>query len=131
MVSSIRPFLMFQGQAEEALRFYVELFPDSAATEIVRYGPEGPGPEGSVLQAKFTLCGQAVMCIDSPTPHAFAFTPSFSFFVECSSDEEMRRLGEALSQDGKTYMPMDNYGFSRLFTWVGDRFGVSWQLNLA
>lgn len=131
MVSSIRPFLMFQGKAEEALRFYVELFPNSKATEIVRYGPEGPGAEGSVLQAKFTLAGQAVTCIDSPVAHPFDFTPSFSFFVECSTEDELRRFTLALSEGGKTYMPLDNYGFSRLFAWVGDRFGVSWQLNLA
>ena len=70
------------------------------------------------------------MCIDSPAKHAFTFTPSHSFFVECESDAEIERLAAALGAEGKVLMPLDNYGFSRRFSWVSDRFGVSWQLNL-
>jgi predicted 3-demethylubiquinone-9 3-methyltransferase (glyoxalase superfamily) len=70
------------------------------------------------------------MCIDSPMHHNFTFTPAFSFFMDCESEEEVRRLSAALSEGGNVLMPLDNYGFSRLFTWVSDRFGVSWQLNL-
>jgi predicted 3-demethylubiquinone-9 3-methyltransferase (glyoxalase superfamily) len=62
--------------------------------------------------------------------HAFTFTPASSMFVECQSEEELRSLAGALDEDGKVLMGIDNYGFSRLFTWVQDRFGVSWQLNL-
>jgi predicted 3-demethylubiquinone-9 3-methyltransferase (glyoxalase superfamily) len=62
--------------------------------------------------------------------HAFTFTPAFSFFVDCESEEELKRLYAALSADGATLMPLGNYGFSRQFAWVNDRFGVSWQLNL-
>jgi predicted 3-demethylubiquinone-9 3-methyltransferase (glyoxalase superfamily) len=51
-------------------------------------------------------------------------------FVECESEEELRSFAGSLDEDGKVLMGIDNYGFSRLFTWVQDRFGVSWQLNL-
>lgn len=78
----------------------------------------------------FSLAGQNVMCIDSPAKHAFTFTPAFSFFVDCASEDEVRRYAAALGEGGQTFMPLGNYGFSQLFTWVGDRFGVSWQLNL-
>ena len=44
--------------------------------------------------------------------------------------EVSRFLAKELAQDGQVLMGLDNYGFSRLFTWVNDRFGVSWQLNL-
>jgi predicted 3-demethylubiquinone-9 3-methyltransferase (glyoxalase superfamily) len=128
---TVTPFLMFQGNAEAAMNFYVSLFPGSAVTDIERYGAEGPGAEGSVLRARFAIDGQRVMCIDSPTKHEFAFTPAFSFFVECESEEHLRRLFDALSDGGATFMPLGSYGFSRLFGWVQDRFGVSWQLNLA
>jgi predicted 3-demethylubiquinone-9 3-methyltransferase (glyoxalase superfamily) len=70
------------------------------------------------------------MFIDSPAKHAFTFTPSFSFFVETESEDELRRLAAALGEGGSVMMPLGDYGFSRLFTWVSDRFGVSWQLNL-
>jgi predicted 3-demethylubiquinone-9 3-methyltransferase (glyoxalase superfamily) len=62
--------------------------------------------------------------------HDFDFTPSFSFFVVCSDDVEIRRLATALLDRGEVLMPLDDYGFSRLFAWVKDRFGVSWQLSL-
>jgi len=130
MVSSIRPFLMFKGEAEDALSVYTSLFPGSSVSEIVFYGPDGPGAEGTVLQAKFNLAGQEVMCIDTPVAHDFALTPAFSFFVDCSSEAELDRIAAVLGDGGRVFMPLDTYGFSRRFTWLSDRFGVSWQLNL-
>ena len=121
---------MFEGRAEEAMTYYVSLFPASQVTDIVRYGPGGPGPEGSVMKATFTVAGQSVRCTDSFVKHGFTFTPAFSFFVTCASEEEIRRLSSALADGGNFLMPLDAYGFSRLFAWVSDRFGVSWQLNL-
>jgi predicted 3-demethylubiquinone-9 3-methyltransferase (glyoxalase superfamily) len=130
MVASVQPFLMFQGNAEEALTFYTALIPDSRIEAISRYGAGEAGPEGTVMEARFTLAGQSVICIDSPVQHDFTFTPSFSFFVLCSDDVEIRRLASALLYGGEALMPLDNYGFSKLFAWVKDRFGVSWQLSL-
>ena len=130
MVQSVQPFLMFQGNAEEALSFYTSLIPDSRVEAIARYGPGEAGPDGTVMEARFTLAGQSVICIDSPVQHEFDFTPSFSFFVVCSDDVEIRRLVSALIESGEALMPLANYGFSRLFAWVKDRFGVSWQLSL-
>ena len=130
MTTQVKPFLMFEGQAEAAMTFYVSLFPDARVLDVTRYGPEGPGKEGSVVKATFVLAGQAVMCIDSPAPHDFTFTPAFSFFVDCASEEELERLYAALNEGGKALMPLGDYGFSRRFGWTADRFGVSWQLNL-
>jgi predicted 3-demethylubiquinone-9 3-methyltransferase (glyoxalase superfamily) len=130
MVASVQPFLMFQGDAEEALTFYTSLIPDSRIEAIARYGPGQDGPEGTVMEARFTLAGQKVICIDSPVGHEFGFTPSFSFFIVCSDDVEIRRLVSALLEGGEPLMPLGDYGFSRLFAWVKDRFGVAWQLSL-
>ena len=71
------------------------------------------------------------MLLDSPVRHDFTFTPAFSLFVECDSEDQIRWLFEELSEEGRVFMPLESYGFSRQFTWVADRFGVSWQLNLA
>lgn len=128
--TTIRPFLMFEGKAEEAMTLYISLFPGSRIDSINRYGPNQPGAEGTVQLASFTIAGQTVMCIDSPAKHAFTFTPSISFFVDLDSEEALDRAAKALSEGGAVLMPLDNYGFSRRFTWLNDRFGVSWQLNL-
>jgi predicted 3-demethylubiquinone-9 3-methyltransferase (glyoxalase superfamily) len=131
MATTIRPFLMFEGAAEEAMRFYVSLFPDATIDDITRYGPGEAVAEGAFKTARFTLAGQSLMCFDSPVKHAFTFTPAVSLFVDCDSEAEIDRLAAALGEGGTALMPLGDYGFSRRFTWLNDRFGVSWQLNLA
>ncbi|MBP1994309.1 VOC family protein [Paenibacillus eucommiae] len=130
-MNKVIPFLMFQdGKAEEAMNFYTLLIEDSEITSIVRYGANEPGEEGTVMQATFTLKGQEFMCIDSNVKHKFTFTPSFSIYVACSTEEEIEVLYEKLKEDRQALMPLGNYGFSKKFGWLNDRYGVSWQLNL-
>ena len=131
MPKQILPQLMFVGDASDAIDFYTSLFPDSEIVQCEKYGPGGPGPEGTIQRAIFTVAGREFACIDSPGKHEFTFTPSISIFVECDSEEELRSTFERLSEGGKVLMPLNDYGFSTLFGWTDDRFGVSWQLNLA
>lgn len=130
MPRAVTTFLMFEGKAEEAMNFYVALF-QGQVTAIEKYGPGEQGAEGSIKKADFTVAGCKLNCIDSPVKHAFTFTPSVSLFVECEDEAELDRAYAALSEGGKVMMPVGNYGFSKKFAWVGDRFGVSWQLNLS
>ena len=131
MARKITTFLMFEGVAEEAMNFYVSLFGGSEIQRIERYGPGEQGAEGTVKQAAFTLAGRDFLCIDSPAKHGFTFTPSISLFVDCESETELDAAFDRLSAGGFVLMPVANYGFSKRFGWVSDRFGVSWQLNLA
>jgi predicted 3-demethylubiquinone-9 3-methyltransferase (glyoxalase superfamily) len=103
---------MFQGKAEEAMNFYVLLFQNAEVLELKRFGAQGPGAEGSVMQARFSLGDQTIFCVDSAVKHAFTFTPASSLFVECETEDEARRLHDALSADGATFMPLGSYGFS-------------------
>jgi predicted 3-demethylubiquinone-9 3-methyltransferase (glyoxalase superfamily) len=119
------------GKAEEAITSYCSLFPDSRVIRLDRYGPQEDQPEGTVRLASFELGGKPMMAIDSAAPHHFTFTPAISIWVECSSAAEIERLSAALSEDGAALMPLRDYGFSRKFCWVADRYGVTWQLNLA
>ncbi|MFG1946307.1 VOC family protein [Nonomuraea sp. NPDC048826] len=131
MTKKISPFLMFEGRAQEAIDFYLSVFDDAELISANRYGPGEPGPEGSIQLAQFRVAGQEFFCSDSFVSHDFTFTPSLSLFVECESEEEIDRLCPVLSEQGGTMMPLGQYGFSAKFAWVADRFGVSWQLNLA
>lgn len=130
-MQKVTTFLMFEGRAEEAMNFYISLFPNSAIQEITRYGPNEAGAEGSVVHATFTLDGQELMAIDSSVAHGFTFTPAMSLYVKCQSEDEIDRLFAGLSQDGAVLMPLGAYPFSPKFGWLADRFGVSWQLTLA
>src|SRR4051812_7714602 len=60
MTTTVRPFLMFEGRAEEAMKFYVSTLPNSEIRKVERYDEKGPGPAGSVKVADFTVAGQAL-----------------------------------------------------------------------
>jgi predicted 3-demethylubiquinone-9 3-methyltransferase (glyoxalase superfamily) len=130
MAEQITTFLMFDGEAEAAMKFYVSLFKNAAITSVKRYGPGEPGRQGSVVRASFCLGDQAFMCIDSPIELSFDFAPSMSLFVTCDSEQEIEDLFTRLSAGGRVMMPLDNYPFSAKYAWLSDRFGVSWQLSL-
>ena len=98
---------------------------------VERFGPDGPGPEGTIIRAHVIIAGQAVMVHDSFIAHGFDFTPSWSFFLDCDDEAGFDRLFATLSEEGGVLMPPGNYGWSRNFAWVSDRFAVAWQLNLA
>ena len=126
----VMPFLMFTGQAEEAMNVYVGLFENSHLLTIKRYGPGQAGREGTVAMAAFALNGRTFKCSDSAPVHEFTFTPSISFFVTGDDEAKVTRYFEALAKEGKVLMPLGEYPFSRRFGWVQDRFGVSWQINM-
>ncbi len=130
-MGKVIPFLMFQdGKAEEAMNYYTSVVADSKITNIIRYGANESGDEGTVMQATFSLKGQEFMCIDSNIKHEFSFTPSFSIYITCETEAELDELYQRLLDSGQALMPLDDYGFSKKFGWINDRFGVSWQLNL-
>ncbi|ANX11513.1 hypothetical protein ABE41_005795 [Fictibacillus arsenicus] len=120
----ITTFLMFTGQAEEAMNFYISLFDDSEITNVLHQ------ENGKVLHATFTLKGQSYMCIDSPINHDFTFTPSISLFVKCDSLDEVSGLFEKLSHGGSVLMELGEIPGYEKFGWVQDQYGVSWQLSL-
>ena len=130
MPSRCSTFLMFGGQAKEAMNWYVSIFKGSEISAVEHFGPGEQGAEGSIKQAHFSIAGHELICFDSPVQHGFTFTPAISLFVECESEEELDAAYEQLSAGGTELMPLNNYGFSRKFGWLNDRFGVSWQLNL-
>jgi predicted 3-demethylubiquinone-9 3-methyltransferase (glyoxalase superfamily) len=68
--------------------------------------------------------------MDGPGPHRFTFTPAISFTINCETEEEIDALWKKLSEGGNVYMPLAEYPFAKMFGWVGDRFGVTWQVML-
>ena len=89
------------------------------------------GPKVSIVSTTHNQEGYARQAFDSFVAHDFSFTPSFSIWIETETEDEIERLFAALGDGGTQLMPLDDYGFSRRFGWVNDRYGVSWQLNLA
>lgn len=128
-------FLMFVrdkcGKAEEAIRFYTSLFKNSEIKSITYFKAGEPGgKEGLVKHAVFTLAEQEYMASENTFEHGFSFTPSISIFVNCENEDEINTLFTKLSEGGGIMMPLDDYGFSKKFGWIADKYGVSWQLNL-
>lgn len=138
----LTPFLVFKGNAEEAMKFYTSLFDDSTVTQIIRARAEDPGwTEGTLQHAIFTLAGQQFMCVNMPPPgnrlHTiapwddFSFNPAITFYVQRDTNEEFDKLYGALSEGGEIYLPAGGYGFSPKFAWLNDRYGISWRINLS
>jgi predicted 3-demethylubiquinone-9 3-methyltransferase (glyoxalase superfamily) len=115
-MQKITPFLWYDGQAEEAMNFYISIFKNSKVLTVARYGDAGPGPKGSVMTATFQLEGQDFVALNGGPQ--FNFTPAISFVVNCETQQEVDDLWEKLSAGGRK----DRCG------WLQDKFGVSWQI---
>ena len=125
MKSTVTTFLMFNGQAKEAMKLYTRLFEGSKIKSISYFD----ATEKRVQYAIFSILGQDFICIDSSVEHDFSFTPSVSLYVVCQKESEIDKLYKELSKKGKILMPLSPLGLSRKYAWIQDRFGVSWQLN--
>jgi len=110
--------LWFDGQAEEAARFYVSLLPDSRIDTVARAAGDYPaGQAGTVLLVEFTLAGQSFQALNGGPK--YSFTEAISMSVSCADQAEVDRLWSALTADG---------GKPIQCGWLKDRYGLSWQI---
>jgi predicted 3-demethylubiquinone-9 3-methyltransferase (glyoxalase superfamily) len=113
------PCLWFDGNAEEAARFYTSLIPNSSIDKLWRSPADTPsGPAGTLLTVDFTLDGQRFQGLNGGPE--FKFNEAVSFVLECEDQAEIDRLWEAFGADGGEPGPCG---------WIKDRFGVSWQVT--
>lgn len=112
MPRSITPCLWFAGDADEAMRYYLSVFPDGEVIESMR------NPDGTLLAATVQLAGQRLMLL-SGRPPEFSLNDAVSLFVDCEDQAEVDRLWSALTADG---------GSESQCGWLSDRFGLSWQI---
>ena len=115
-MQKIVPFLWFDGNAEEAMNFYVSVFKNSRVVSVTRYGDAGPGPKGTVMSCTFQLEGQDFYALNGGPQ--FKFTPAISLFVNCETQQEIDALWNKLSAGGRE----DQCG------WLQDKYGLSWQV---
>jgi predicted 3-demethylubiquinone-9 3-methyltransferase (glyoxalase superfamily) len=117
-MKKVIPFLSFDGQAEEAARFYVSLLPDSRIDRVTRSPIDTPsGAAGTVLFVEFTLAGSPFIALNTP---GFSFTEAVSFLIACADQAETDRLWAALTANG---------GSEIACGWLKDRWGVTWQVT--
>ncbi|MEU6745642.1 VOC family protein [Spirillospora sp. NPDC046719] len=110
--------LWFDGQAEEAARFYTSVVKNSRITGVVPYGEAGPGEPGSVMIVMFELDGQQFIGLNGGPQ--FTFDEAVSVHVTCDSQEEIDELWSTLTAAGGEEGPCG---------WLKDRFGLSWQID--
>jgi predicted 3-demethylubiquinone-9 3-methyltransferase (glyoxalase superfamily) len=112
----ITPCLWFDGNAEEAVRFYTSVFKNSKIGRVAHYGEAGPGEQGAVMTMTFELNGQQFMALNGGP--AFKFTPAISLVVYCKTQEELDDFWAKLLRGGSPQQ----------CGWLTDKFGVSWQI---
>jgi predicted 3-demethylubiquinone-9 3-methyltransferase (glyoxalase superfamily) len=115
-MQKITPFLWFDANAEEAVNFYVSIFPNSKVLSMARYGDAGPGPKGQVMTASFELVGQRFTALNGGP--RFKFTEAISFLVNVETQTELDALWTKLLQGGQPQQ----------CGWLKDRYGLSWQI---
>lgn len=120
-MQQITPFIWFQGQAEEAMNYYVATFDGARVVALERYsGDQGiPGEaelKGKVLNGVFELLGQRFMCLDGGPQ--FPMSGAISFMVEFDTQVALDKVWARLIDGGQTQQ----------CGWVTDKFGVTWQI---
>ena len=110
-MQKITPFLWFDNQAEEAMRFYASIFKNAQIGSITRAGQDGP-----VTSVTFRLEGQEFMALNGG-PY-FKFTEAVSFFVSCETQVQVDELWDKLSAGGEKGQ----------CGWLKDKYGLSWQI---
>ena len=119
MTDKIVPCLWFDGDGEEAARFYVSLLPDSRIDGVHRSPIDTPsGPADSVLMVEFTLAGRSYLALNGGPD--FKFDEAVSFMVMTEDQAETDRLWAALTANG---------GQENVCGWLKDRWGLSWQIT--
>jgi predicted 3-demethylubiquinone-9 3-methyltransferase (glyoxalase superfamily) len=108
--------LWFDNQAEEAAALYVSIFPNSTITDVVRYGPDEPGEEGSVLTVSFNLDGKNFVGLNGGPQ--FTFSEAISIQVHVDTQQEVDQYWNALVDGGE----------ESVCGWLKDRYGLSWQI---
>lgn len=112
----ITPCLWFDGQAEEAMKFYTSIFKKSKVASVARYGEAGPGKKGTVMTATFEIEGQEFMALNGGPE--FKFSPAISFVVHCKTQKKLDYYWDKLLEGGAPQQ----------CGWLTDKFGVSWQI---
>lgn len=114
----IKPCLVYKERAEEAINFYVSLFPNSRVLSLHRSEvATGPVAKGQLLGAEFVLDGREFTALDGG--ESFNFSEGFSLMVNCKNQQEVDRYWSALTANGGEEGPCG---------WLKDPYGVSWQI---
>jgi len=113
----IRPCIVYVDRAEEAINFYISLFPNSRVISIQRSESDGPIAKSKVLGATFQLDGREYLAFDGGPQ--FKFSEGVSLLVTCETQEEIDRYWTKLTENGGEEGPCG---------WLKDRFGLSWQI---
>ncbi len=116
-MTTVTPFLWFDANGEEAMEFYVSVFPNSRIMARTPWGEGGPVPPGGMMVGEFELDGQRVQILNGGPQ--FHLDEAFSFSVTCKDQDEVDYYWNALTADG---------GEESQCGWLKDKFGLSWQI---
>lgn len=122
-MNKIVPHFWYDTQATQAGRFYKSVFPDASVSDetTLKDTPSGDAPTLTI-----TIAGQEFMLLSAGP--IFKKNPSISIRMDFNDKQELEKVWNQLSENGKVMMPLDSYPFSALYGWVQDKYDVSWQL---
>ena len=139
-MASINPYLTFNGNCEEAFNFYKSVFggefpyvgrfkdmPDDP-----NHPPMPPSEAEKIMHISLPISKETIL-MGSDSSQAFGQATvmgnNFSISVNTESEEEARKLFNALASGGKVTMPLEKTFWGALFGMLTDKFGIQWMVN--
>ncbi|WP_191560084.1 VOC family protein [Metabacillus idriensis] len=126
------PYLMFNGNAKEALEYYKGVFGGEIA-EIQTYGeadyPTPPEADNRIMHARFKKDDLMLMVSDAFPGQSVDVGSNISLVLEFESDDEIRTVYSALIEKGSIYMELQDTFWGATYAKVKDAYGITWDLN--
>jgi PhnB protein len=131
----LNPYLYFNGQCEEAFKFYekclggkITAMMQHEGTPAAKHVPEEWRKK--ILHACLDLGEFSLMASDAP-PNHFQPPQGFSVTLNVADPAKADSVFKALSENGKVTMPIDKTFWAKRFGMLVDKYGIPWMVNCA
>ena len=126
----ITPCITYTGSAEEAINYYVSIFPNSKIETIEYYKKGERGVEGKVSRAAFRLMDKLFMAFDMEESECPEHNWAISFYINCIDEIQFNSIFNKLSENGTVLMGPEAVSMYRMAAWITDKYGITWQILL-
>jgi PhnB protein len=129
----VNPYLFFNGQCEEAFKFYAKILGGKIEAMLPHAGTPaeqhvGPEWRDKIMHAKLAIGGDVLMASDAP-PGRQQQTGGYSVSLQIEQPAEAERIFDAFKEGGTVTMPLEKTFWAQRFGMLVDRYGTPWMIN--
>lgn len=129
-MKDMNPYLIFNGNCNEAMKFYEKSLNAELTMMPFSEGPDcPPGSENRIMHARLSKGSVVLMASDTMPGMPFSAGNNFSISINCESTDEVKNFFTNLSEKGKVTMPLQDTFWGAYFGMLTDQFGINWMFN--